>query len=104
MHGRTYRKTLVNQSCYHHQIYATLFHLGVVTPIRSLAEASKAVKVLRKKFCRGETTLNDNPKTVWEREPLFAVHKLDNILNKFNRIKVELMKQDFQFSKLIYVP
>lgn len=53
-------------------------------PIPKLTETSRAVKLLHEKFRREKATLNDNPKTVWETEPLFAVHKLDNFRTKFN--------------------
>lgn len=71
--------------------------------IPELTETSRAVKMLREKSRRGGITLNDNPKTVWEAEPVFDVHKLDKFRAESNTIKAKLMEKDRKFSKLIYL-
>lgn len=62
-----------------------------------LTESSKAVMLLRKKMRNGEVTLADNAKAVWESEPIFMKHKLDNFRTKFNRLKAEEEQNDGKF-------
>lgn len=54
-----------------------------------LTEAPKAVQLLRKNFRNGEVSFSDNAKTVWESEPIFMKHKLDDFRTKFTRLKTE---------------
>lgn len=56
---------------------------------QKLTEGSKAVMLLRKKWRNGDVSSTDNAKSVWESEPIFMKHKLDNFRTKFNRIKAE---------------
>lgn len=46
-----------------------------------------AVKLLRTKFVNGEITGRENPKAVWEAEPVFQKHKLTNFRACYNNMK-----------------
>lgn len=54
-----------------------------------LTESSKAVVLPQKKLRNGDISLSDNAKYVWESDPIFIQHKLDNFWTNFNRIKAE---------------
>lgn len=67
-----------------------------------LTETSKAVILLRKKIRNGEVLLSDNAKSVWESDPVFMSHKLDNFRTKFNRIKAEDDQGEGKFSTVFF--
>lgn len=67
---------------------------------QKLTESSKAVRLLRSKFRSGEVTGQELPKSVWESEPSFMDHKLNNFRTKFHKIRKELEGEGKAFSIL----
>lgn len=67
-----------------------------------LTESSQAVKILRAKFRTGEVTGKEKPKAVWESDPAFQKHRLNNFRTCFNKIKKQLEDEGTFFFVLAF--
>jgi len=66
-----------------------------------LTAKSPAKKLLRRKFEQKELTGLENPKEVWESEPIFMKHKLTNFRTHYNNMRNEF-KEGIVFHSLIF--
>lgn len=56
-----------------------------------LTKGSKAVKLLRSKFQKGEITGKEDPKLVWQSDDVFKQHKLPNFRTCYNNVKKDFL-------------
>ena len=73
------------------------------TTMNKLTAKSPAKQLLIRKLLSGEITGKEEPKTVWESDPIFKQHKMNTFRTHYNQLRKNPPQQESRFLHLSFV-